>query len=374
MKRSLLERLCCPACQGPLTLAVREEAPAPGPRAGADGHDAGRAGEVTSGTLRCWHGHVFPIVDGIPRLMLDAAAQFPAALDGRGGQRSAPEPVDRRSPRSFGLQWSRFRAGDRTWFKDDRMRQAELLYNLQATAQELRGLALLDAGCGNGELTRAMADYGLHVVGMDLSRSVDAARERLLAAGGAAADRVEYVQGDVLHPPFRTASFDIVHSSGVLHHTPSTEDAFRAIAPLVVPGGRLYVQLYRRREPAMHYLNVALRAVTTRLPLRLLWWMCLAGAPLHRAISDAVHRRRGELPTCPVSHRERAVQMFDNYSPRFQYRHTVPEIAGLYARCGFHHVREVTLENERLHMLALLGERPPLAATAFGEESSAQIA
>ncbi|HEX5759476.1 MAG TPA: class I SAM-dependent methyltransferase, partial [Thermoanaerobaculia bacterium] len=265
---------------------------------------------------------------------------------------------DRRSARSFRLQWTVYQEGDRTWFKDDAgLRKREFLDNVGATAEELRGLTMLDAGCGNGELTRAVAEYGLEVVALDFSGSVDGARRRLLALSPELAGRVHYVQGDVTRPPLAPGSFDIVHSSGVLHHTPSTHRAFRSVSRLTKPGGRLYVQLYRRRPAWIHAVNVALRAVTTRLPLPLLYGLCYAATPLHGALSRLVHRLRGEAPPPRATARERAVQMFDNYSPRYQYRHTVPEIVRLFEEAGYEEVRDVTLANEARHMLAVLGHR-----------------
>jgi SAM-dependent methyltransferase len=282
------------------------------------------------------------------------------------------EPVaDERSPDSFRLQWAIYQEGDLTWFKDDAgLRKRELLYNLEVTPEELAGRTLLDAGCGNGELTRAMAEYGLEVVGMDFSRSVEGARRRLFERGFPVAHRVHYLQGNALELPLAPASFDFVHSSGVLHHTPSTHRGMRSVSRAVAPGGKLYVQLYRRRPAWIHYINVTLRAVTTRLPLALLYKLCYLGAPVHAALSRLVHALRGE--TAPTStRRERAVQMFDNYSPRYQYRHTVPEIAGFMRELGFADVKDVTLENEARHMLAVLGRRLPAGEAAEARAGAA---
>ena len=83
---------------------------------------------------------------------------------------------------------------------------------------------------------------------LDFSRSVEGARRRLFEKGAAVAHRVHYLQASVLELPLRPASFDMVHTSGVLHHTPSTYRAFRSISKAPKPGGKLYVQLYRKRE------------------------------------------------------------------------------------------------------------------------------
>jgi SAM-dependent methyltransferase len=370
MKKRLLDWLACPACGERLRLApsrqervaTPEPIPAPACAAYCARHEAIPEAmavppdctacygeEVLEGRLECGCGAVYPVAAGIPR------------MSGR-----APRE-DRRSARSFGYQWEVYREGDRTWFKDDRdLRRQEFLFNLQAAPEELAGRTLLDAGCGNGELTRAVTAYGLEVVGLDFSRSVELARERLLAAPSPAAHRVHYVQGDILELPIRSASFDLVHSSGVLHHTPSTHRAFRAVARAVKPGGKLYVQLYRRRPLWIHAVNVGLRAVTVRMPLRLLYWLCYLTTPLHAGLSRLMHLLRGEPSPPRATARERAVQMFDNYSPRYQFRHTVPEIMALFREQGFVHLQDVTLDNEERHMLAILGRKPAVEATEEG--------
>lgn len=358
--------------------------------------------EILEASLSCACGQIYPVIDGIPRMIRTAREEYPEffARHGLGAQGSMPEqspapaaaapsgqPVaDPRSAKSFRLQWTMYQEGDHTWFKDDAgLRKGEFLYNLDTTAEELPGKTMLDGGCGNGELTRAIAEYGLEIVAMDFSRSVEGARRRLFQNGFPVSHRVHYLQGNVLELPLLRRSFDLVHSSGVLHHTPSTYRAFRSIAQAPKPGAKLYIQLYRRRPAWIHAINVGLRSVTTRMPMGLLYGLCYAATPVHSALSRLMHRLRGEAAPPQATARERAVQMFDNYSPPFQYRHTVPEIQSLFRSEGYENIRDVTLENEARHMLAVLGikaaaetvrapereskpaapaQRPPLAASA----------
>ena len=354
MKMRLLDWVVCPLCRGSLRLDVADD--------GAPAADSGAAdGEVRSGMLTCGCGRAYPVIDGLPRLLPEAEQEYPEAFrQWRGGAAAgppaAPPQADRRSRASFGFQWATYREGELTWFKRDRsQRKDEFLRGMQVTAADLRGRTLLDAGCGNGELTRSLAEYGLEIVALDFSRSVEQAQARLRSADPEVASRVHYLQGDVLHLPLRDAAFDLVHSSGVLHHTASTQRAFASLTRAVRPGGRLYVQLYRRRPGWIHAVNVGLRALTTRLPLRLLWALCWLLAPVHGLLSRLMHALRGE--TYPGgTRRERALQMFDNYSPRYQHRHTVPEILDLFRSAGFLGARDVTFADEQRHMLAVLGD------------------
>lgn len=379
MKKRLLDWLVCPACAEPPELRIFREEQVEVP---ADA-DASDRQEILEGTLSCRCGMVYPILDGIPRMIRNAREEYPEfyARHGLGGPGCAPMPAvpasvaDPRSPRSFRLQWTLYQEGDHTWFKDDAgLRKKEFLYNLDTTAGDLRGKVMLDAGCGNGELTRAIAEYGVEIVAMDFSRSVEPARQRLFQKGFPVSHRVHYLQGNALELPVRRRSFDLVHSSGVLHHTPSTERAFRSVAQAAKPGGKLYVQLYRRRPTWIHLINVALRSVTTRMPMELLYRLCYAATPVHGALSRMMHFLRGEPAPPRATARERAVQMFDNYSPKYQYRHTVPEILELFRSAGYENLKDVTLENEARHMLAVLGTRTAEGTVRVAEEEEAKPA
>jgi SAM-dependent methyltransferase/uncharacterized protein YbaR (Trm112 family) len=389
MKKRLLDWILCPRCgeRPRLDVFQQERVELPSPVASpACAFYCGRHGvfrpaemtpapdcascyqeEILEAALSCVCGLVYPVIAGVPRMLTNAREEYPDffARHGLAGvpKRTAPAvaaaPVaDGRSSKSFGLQWAVYQEGDHTWFKDDAgLRKREFLYNLDTTAEELSGATLLDGGCGNGELTRAVAEYGPEIVAMDFSRSVEPARRRLFEKGFAVSHKVHYLQGNILEFPLLAKSFDMVHTSGVLHHTPSTYRAFHSISRAVKPGGKLYVQLYRRRPAWIHAINVSLRAVTTRLPMGLLYGLCYAMTPLHAAASRLMHFLRGEPAPPQATARERAVQMFDNYSPPFQYRHTVPEILDLFQSEGYTDLRDVTLDNEARHMLAVLGRR-----------------
>lgn len=411
MKKRLLDWIVCPQCgdQPRLQVFQEEKINIPSPvRAPACSFYCGRHGvdrpqtmspppdcnacyqeEILEAALACSCGMIYPVIDGIPRLIRHARTEYPEFFaryrfdaSGEGHRNEAvqtasptAEPnADPRSGKSFGLQWALYQEGDNTWFKDDAgLRKQEFLYNLDITAEELRGRTMLDGGCGNGELTRAIAEYGVEIVAMDFSRSVEGARRRLFERGFPVSHKVHYIQANVLELPLRRQSFDLVHTSGVLHHTPSTYRAFRSISKATKPGGKLYVQLYRRRPTWIHAINVALRAVTTRMPMRLLYGLCYAATPVHSGLSRLMHALRGEPAPPKSTARERAVQMFDNYSPPFQYRHTVPEIVDLFRSEGYQDMKDVTLDNEARHMLAVLGRKPAESQVLGGTDEKATV-
>jgi SAM-dependent methyltransferase len=101
----------------------------------------------------------------------------------------------------------------------------------------------LDAGCGEGILSRRLAAIVPDVVGLDRDPgSIDAARQQ---GGGPT-----YVLGDLLAPPFEPETFDLVAAVTALHHM-GTAPGLAAMRALVRPGGVLAaVGVARPRLPA----------------------------------------------------------------------------------------------------------------------------
>lgn len=101
---------------------------------------------------------------------------------------------------------------------------------------------VLDAGCGSGRVTEALAERlpGGRVVALDGSPSmVAAARERLARFG----DRIEFVVADLGRSPLPVAEpVDAVFSSATFHWVADHDVLFANLAAVTRPGGRLVAQ------------------------------------------------------------------------------------------------------------------------------------
>jgi SAM-dependent methyltransferase len=106
---------------------------------------------------------------------------------------------------------------------------------LRALLPELRGLKVLDLGCGFGWFCRwARRQGAAHAVGIDVS-------ERMLARARAATQdaAITYTRADMEHLELPPESFDVVYSSLALHYIERLHELMSAVYRSLVPGGRL---------------------------------------------------------------------------------------------------------------------------------------
>jgi 2-polyprenyl-3-methyl-5-hydroxy-6-metoxy-1,4-benzoquinol methylase len=101
---------------------------------------------------------------------------------------------------------------------------------------DLSGVRLLDAGCGDGALAAAAAAKGAEVTGVDPDPSMLLAAQKRTANAGV---KATFHEGRLERLPFPDASFDIVASITVLCFVPDAAGAFREMARVLRPGGRL---------------------------------------------------------------------------------------------------------------------------------------
>jgi len=107
-----------------------------------------------------------------------------------------------------------------------------------------KGKRVLDVGCGPGWYSLQYALYGANVTAMDLTRKAVETTSKY--AFIKKHDNVRACQGDAQKMPFKDSCFDIVVSSGVLHHVPDPIAAFKEVRRVVKNTGEARVTLYYR--------------------------------------------------------------------------------------------------------------------------------
>ena len=103
---------------------------------------------------------------------------------------------------------------------------------------------VLVAGCGTGfePIDLARRDPPLRITAMDLSRASLAYGAR--AARELGLDRIRFVQGDILTLDGVEERFDVIVSTGVIHHMDRPEAGLARLAGVLRPGGVIRLGLY----------------------------------------------------------------------------------------------------------------------------------
>lgn len=298
MKSGLLDLICCPECKGPLLLknAFYERS------------------EVKEGVLTCSNAHEYKIINFIPRFV----------------------KADVYSS-SFSYEWTRFSETQLDSKVGNDLSEKQFQGRIDFPLNQLKGKFVLDAGCGMGRYAEIVKKYGGIVVGIDLSYAVDAAFKNM-----GFEKNVHIIQGDILNPPLKKEIFDFIYSFGVLHHTPNAKAGFECLARFLKNGGKFSLFVYDSYEKAIVYSSNFWRKITTRLPLRVLYYFCFLSVPLYYLYKLPLighFLKAAFVISMRPEWRIRWLDTFDWYSPKYQSKHTHAEVFNWFDQMGFRDIK-----------------------------------
>jgi ubiquinone/menaquinone biosynthesis C-methylase UbiE/uncharacterized protein YbaR (Trm112 family) len=117
---------------------------------------------------------------------------------------------------------------------------------IDLSEENVGGKSFLNIGCGGGYEGLLFAGYGTDYIGVDFSHNAVHYTQQLIINAGFHANTYQ-CEAEAL--PFQDSSIDVVYSSGVLHHTPNTEDALKEAFRVLKPGGTAMIGLYATYSP-----------------------------------------------------------------------------------------------------------------------------
>ena len=352
MWKRFAEVLRCPVCDGALVLRIMEEHRADLPSDVLEA--AGRRGVlsedfadyVDAGLLLCMQCKLrYPITRGLPVLLPYATrlhAEFdhrwkePGLLDGFAFATESPMQGEEFVRESFSTEWLEYDYDGVIW---------ELTYAAHAERiiREVGPVVdgpvrwHMEVGCGLGLATSVVQERtGCDAVGLDLSLAALKAAQQYRSN-----PFMHFVQASAFSIPLAKNLFDLIYSRGVLHHTYSTEGAFRSVAQHCRPGGTFYVWLYGlgsiRSSPlrlGLYGLEAVTRPLIARSPNSLfaksfLGTMAVAYVAFNRL-------RRVTNPAIQPLGLSRGMHAArDRFTPRFAHRHSAEEILKWFADAGY---------------------------------------
>lgn len=320
MRDTLVENLRCPIDLGRLQLEIFSQDP--------DGH-------IITGQLHCTAcRQEYQISQGVPNML----SESPVKVHGRDMNK-----LQSATKKLFGFEWRYFR--DWGWLtKYPNVQNAEakfyggLLEHTQSAfwSKSLfnqndfqRGLLTLDAGCGNGRFTYQATLTGAETIGIDLGEGVVSAFENTRSL-----TNCHIVRGDLYRLPFADGVFDRIFSIGVLQHTGDARVAFDSLVRTLSNHGMIVAHVYGRGIPSYEIIDTIVRAVTTRLSIRMqMIFSHITAATARWLRSSSQYRFKlykrlfRHINLLPTEH-----HMFDWWSAPIATHHTLDEVLSWYAR------------------------------------------
>ena len=133
------------------------------------------------------------------------------------------------------------------------------------TVVSLKGLRVLDVGCGGGILADSMARKGANVLGIDLaSKALKVAQLHALEAQTQGVSYQE-ISAEALAAE-QPGSFDVVTCMEMLEHVPDPSSIVNACSTLVKPGGYVFFSTINRNVKSFLFAIVGAEYVLNLLP------------------------------------------------------------------------------------------------------------
>lgn len=253
----------------------------------------------------------------------------------------------------FNKEWKEHNLNDKTWGWNQKERFDLFLKYVDLELDDYSNKLFLDVGAGTGELTCTIAKrLNCEIVGVDLAPSIEKG-EMLNKIRADNALKVNFIQADLMNLPFRKNTFDVIHASGVLHHTPNTKKAFHAVEKHVKIYGKLGVWVYREAEamlPLIPFIDNRfllqvnkIRKYTTKMNPSFLYnliFIYVASFHFLYKLNELIRGRKHKQTM-----KERATSLFDALAPIYVHRHKPNEIKKWFEDKNYTKIKESDFEN-----------------------------
>jgi 2-polyprenyl-3-methyl-5-hydroxy-6-metoxy-1,4-benzoquinol methylase len=146
------------------------------------------------------------------------------------------------------------------------LRRITRSFTLRLRGRQGAVLRVLDAGCGTGNTSLALARQFpfVEVLGVDQSgTSLEKARA---AAGTLGLENIRFRRWDLMKPLTGERSFDLILCLGVLHHVADMKAVLANLRRALRSDGELYLWIYGRHGRYRHSLNMRLLALLQTVP------------------------------------------------------------------------------------------------------------
>jgi SAM-dependent methyltransferase len=236
---------------------------------------------------------------------------------------------------------------------------------------------VLEVGPGSGFNTCFIAKHCKgKVFSVDISEAADVTFDKTRSLLNCAV-----IRADLMDTPFQDELFDLIIADGVLHHTPNTEAAVRALYRKVRPGGEFFFYVYKRMGAARQFCDEYIRREFSKLSPEACLEACRGLTEMGRELSQlgATITLKQSITALGIPAGTHDIQRlvyynfvkcfwndafdfetnnmvnFDWYHPQDAWQHTTEEVEGWLKSMG---VREYSFNDANPNGISVLLSKP----------------
>jgi ubiquinone/menaquinone biosynthesis C-methylase UbiE len=222
-----------------------------------------------------------------------------------------------------------------------------LFYEKLMPTNDMDGKAVLDYGCGPGNDLVGFWEHSKpsRLIGIDISsQALAEARRRLSLHAPDQAVELLTVDDGSATLPLDDGSVDLIHSSGVLHHTPNLDALLAEFRRVLRPGGRARIMIYNYDSLWLHLYVAYVRRIERRID---------TGLPLKEAFKRSTDGKNCPLSGCFKPEEFLAICRDAGFSAEFKGAAvSLIELSMLHKR--FQAIQHMALPQEHRHFLSEL--------------------
>ena len=313
---------------------------------------------VKSGVLISKSGYTYPIINYVPRIFEGAwffyknkLMDFQKELLKLKINNELNLPTDNfkinvlPTLKRFQKEWEKHDVSGKTWgwSQSDRIKKYRDYMQLNDNQYEKK--LFLDVGAGTGQLTVTLSKELKGIfIGVDLTPGIELGNEIAIKENNT---NCYFVQASLMQLPFKEKLFDFIHASGVLHHTPNTEFAFKMVEKHTKVNGKFGAWLYRKGNEDIHLPLVPIiknpsfqiikgykvRKYTTKLNPGLLYNLIFCYCAYFQVFYVLSKILKGTKHNQTI--KERTTSIFDALAPTYAHKHTPEEVKNWFIKSNY---------------------------------------
>ena len=347
MKKSLIEKLQCPASKSKLLLLYSHD----------EIEDDIVSGLLASNSSKKYY---YPVVNGIPRILSNSLQTFQSEVEEYIENLDANDQelirnsfiLDKKlkkdvlkTQNSFSSEWSEVNDDSHAWGRSPEIRLGEFKSRMEIDLPDLKNKLILDAGCGNGEVELGLKDSGAEIFAIDLSFSVDSLKDKISKIKTGNGTIIHLIQSDIINSPIQDNLCDFVFSDGVIHHTRSVYEGLKGLTSKVSANGKCFVFVYSHDHKKIldritYHAYRIMRLLTLKIPHKLLHLFCYFLAPIHwcgiRIVNFILRKEKYKLRSI----RETELSIFDSLSPVYDWRTSYKDLSSWFKEFGYANIKK----------------------------------